>query len=570
MTLENLDKIKLFETVLAINDREGDVKLTSSDRALIEKETRALLNAAISKKAAKAPEGWDEFLRKLQTFENADDAYQMVLEFINKDKGKDLGKPDLKPEIKPELGKGLEKGLGKEEKPEGLEGLKPEPKPDLKDLGEKKPDLGHDLHELKESPKEELEEHKKDLKPEVKESPKEEIKEHKPEDLKKEKGLGEKGPMGKGLEKGKEEKLPFKVKDPKSAARVQVKITSSRNIIAYLDGKPIFHANPKSSVKDDVEALNRLANKVYGWIIYEGIETAAKKCSSRLLVAGIDDNIEVVTEEKPGKSDSIVSEADDVIADEVHEKPVKDSGEGAEDVIASKEAGIDEGVEVVTEEKPPEKPESITSDAEDVIEEKTQEKPVKDSGEGAEDVIASKESLEDSFKKLYASRAKKLAKEANDKFVQKFIRAMKIAERRMALNYEANPLKAACFDVLTESGMDPEIASDLTEQISVLGQKEFFDQVLDRTASLMIKSEDYLKDIEQDLGVLNAKPVEVVASEKNSKVKKEIEAGNFGLKTGSKAAASDVSNDWEKSIRSAVGSTSVGILSKNASARFGR
>jgi len=580
MSLENQNKIKLFETALSIFDKGG--MSNDSDRALIEKETRALLKASLTKKqATKAPPGFEEFLKKLHTFENPDDAYQMVLEFLGKDEkglgekgpglGKDLGNPDIKPEIKPELGKDLDKSLDKKELLSDLGGLKPEPKPEMKDGLDGLGDLeDHKEHEMKESPKEELKEHKPDLKDEKGSGEKGPGLGKDLEKKEEPKGLG-KGPMDKKLEKGKEDKLPFKTKDPRSAQRVQVRITSSRNLIAYLDSKPLFHAIVQSSIKEDVEALNRLANRVHGWIVYEGIETAAKKCGSRLLIAGIDDQIETnMDADLPKDSDPITVDGEDVIEEKVQEEPVKDSAEGAETVIASKEAGIEEGVEVVTEEKPPEKADSIVDKSDDVVKEEVQDAPAKDSRDEAETVIAA---AEENFKQLYASRAKKLAKDANDKFVKKFIRAMKIAERRMALNYDANPIKAAAYDVLVEAGLDTDIASDLTEQIASFGQKEFLDHILNCTASLMEKSEDYLKDAESDLSGLNVKPVEVIASNsKSNKLKEEIEQGNFGLNAniGSNAAASEIVNFSEQSIRDAVSSTMVGERIKRASQKFGR
>ena len=118
------DKIKLFETVLGIHEK-GAASLTSSERTLIEQETRALLNAASRRQAQKAPEGFDSFLADLQTAENADEAYAMILKFLKEDDKGDAGKPDM-PDMPPMPPMGDEKEEKKEAPKE--EPKKEEPK----------------------------------------------------------------------------------------------------------------------------------------------------------------------------------------------------------------------------------------------------------------------------------------------------------------------------------------------------------------------------------------------------------------------------------------------------------
>ena len=643
--------MKLFETVLGIYEK-GAAELTSSERSFIESETRAMLQAAASKKKAEmAPEGFEQFLDLLRTAENADEAYSMVVDFM-KSKG-DLGNKgpmDMGMGKDPlmDMGKGpMDMGLGKNPLMDMGKGPMDMGKDPLMDMGKGPMDMGkdplmdlekdvqkglggeppkedfgmgmgkgkgdgsgpmkdkHEMHEKSESPFEEKKEeesgedessmkdnapkhddkdkdkdgppHKKDDKDsdkDDKDSDKDNLKELKARVLKR---AGEMEKEDKKEEKEEKDECKEECKEEKEedkkaslASKVRVKITPRRDICAYYNGKPAFYAITRSEVKEDLEALKRTANKVYGWIVYEGLKMAAAKCGSRLM-AGVDDGIETVVDvDVPAASAPITDDAVDNIKDGM-ESPENDSRDKAEFVTKETpdkvEAGVDDNVEVVTAEKPDATPSSVTSDADDVVSEKV-ENPDSDVRDDAD---VDYKSAEANFQKLYASRAKKMAKEAQAKFVSKFVRAMKLAARRMELNYDHNPYKAASFDVLVnETGMEPDFASDLVESISHDGHAPFVNQLLERTSSLMKKSDEYLDDMETDLSELKVKPVDVPrsakkASTKSETLRKEASEGNFAVRNpGTRVVAGPVSNDNNLigGIKSAVGDT---LLSRRAS-----
>jgi hypothetical protein len=159
-----------------------------------------------------------------------------------------------------------------------------------------------------------------------------------------------------------------------------------------------------------------------------------------------------------------------------------------------------------------------------------------------------------------------MAKEANKAFVERFIRSVKIASKRMELNHDDHPYKAASLDVLAEAGLDEDVAQELTEEISEEGHTAFVAQLLDRTAALMKKSDEYLQDLETDLEEMKPKPVEVSkASQKRSKksenLRKAASAGNFALSNvGSTTTRSTQQNQNVGGIRAAVGGTSISRL----------
>ena len=142
----------------------------------------------------------------------------------------------------------------------------------------------------------------------------------------------------------------------------------------------------------------------------------------------------------------------------------------------------------------------------------------------------------------------------------------------MLLNHDDNPYKAASMDVLANEqefangdsfvGLHDQDASELIEMIASKGQDEFVTQLLDRTASLMKKSDEYLGDIEGDLGELNIQSVEVtektskVASSENENMKRAAIEGNFlvNTTTGSPVTASQNNNEVG-GIRNAMGNT---------------
>jgi hypothetical protein len=280
----------------------------------------------------------------------------------------------------------------------------------------------------------------------------------------------------------------------------------------------------------------------------------------------------VVDTQIPPESKSVDEDGDDLIADELRtpNTDVQSDAEYVTDVAPGtvktsrnrKAQGIDENGEVNTETKPDSKPESVLEDMENV----TVEDPdaaEKDSRDKGDTDFAH---VEANFKKLYASRAEKMAKTANAQFVDQFVRVVKIASQRMLLNYDSNPFKSASFDVLVEAGLEPEVAGELTERIASLGHGEFLEQLLERTASLMKKSEEYLKDVEADLSEMKPKPVAIPASEpkrssRSASLRRAASEGNFVLPTkniGTTAPRS--TNNHVSGIRAAVGDTALSRL----------
>lgn len=566
------DKIKLFETVLGIHEK-GAASLTSSERSLIEQETRALLNAASSRKqAATAPEGFDSFLAQLKTAENADEAYAMILDFLKEDKG-EMDKPEMPPmkeekheekeeeiieDSKGDLGE-LEELEEKEEKPKGPgpggKSEKKEDKGEGKSEGKgEKSDEKDEKPKAKDEKKPDLEEDKKTLMAKIKQA----------EDEKKE-DKKDKEEMKKDEKKeDKKESSHLIPRMPSTASKVKVRVTGNKNILVYFDGKPLFHAIPSSIVKKDANALKRLANKVYGWVVYEGVNYALKKCGAKLL-AGVDSDIEVAFDKEISEANEGITESGDDVAKDQPETPdtdVRDEAEFVTKETPSKvEAGVDDGGEVVTEMKPDPTAPTVTEGEDDVVVE-SQDTPDKDVRDEAD---VDFKNVEANYRRLYAARAKKAAKEANAAFVKRFIRTVKIAAQRMSLNYDAHPYKAASLDVLLDAGLDSTDAQELTEHIASEGHDEFIAQLLESTASLMKKSDTYLNDLEDDLRNLKSKPVKVSRvsrkkSAKSERLRKSAEAGNFALaNVGTQVTRSKVPNKVG-GIRAAVGDTHLSRL----------
>lgn len=618
------DKIKLFETVLGIHAK-GTAQLTASERSTIEAETQDLLQSA-KKTAAKAPEGFEKLLSELTSAENADEAYEMVVGFLkSQDQEKPLEKPLEKPmddlmdkgEEKPKEDKLVEKPLVDKFEKEPKEDLKKpdekplgdkfekEPKEDKKDLKDKKDDKGKADKLLN------LEKEKKDIMARAKRLASDEAK----KDLEKLKGEGKED---KKDDKDAVSAEEMGVKDPTTASKVKVRVTSSKNLVVTYDSKPLFHAIPNAATKADANSLRMLANKVYGWVVYEGAKAAAHKCGAKLM-AGADSDVDLAMDADIKPSTKGITDGVDTVTEEKPEDPKDDITDDAEDVVEEEpkepEEDIVDEAEDVVEEEPKEPKEDSGDDAEDVIDENIEE-PAKSILDDGESVIASSvldeaeldidekikkpfehsqeeievdyKEAEVNFKKLYAARADKTAKELNNKFVKKFIRAFKIASHRMNLNYEENPYKAASVDVLTSNnvnfsdgsileGLDVQAASELTELISNEGHSQFVDRLLERTASLMKKSDEYLVDLESDLAELNVKPVEVDAptvankkrSSKSNKVRKDAAKGNFALTNTGTHVARSTNNDNVGGLRDVIGDTPISRLSRTLAGDVG-
>ena len=637
----SVSRIKLFETVLNIHEK-GAASLTASERSIVEAETRDLLNSAGKKYAQMAPPGFDNLLRELKMSENPDDAFGMVLKFLEGSGelgGKpslppvspDLGAPDLGMGLKPDSGPGM--GLGLDKGPTGPSGLELDKGPmgppgldkgpaGLDDLPGVDDDPLADLKPIKtdspEPPKEAPAEKKEDSpmdKPEDNKEDKKEFpfdnkkdkKEDKPEEKKEEKSDKEalldraaklkKAEDSEGEDeccKSKKE-FPFNKKEDKEddkedkkeahmtpalAERVHVRILKSRDILASFDGKPMFIASPKDNVKQNLDAIKRMANKVFGWIVYEGPKVAARKCGSKLM-AGVDEDIQPVFDSSliPPVKDPVSSEGDDAIKDSL-ETPSSEVIEGAEFVTKETPekvtAGVDDAAQFVTDPSPDAKTDSVLKDN-DTVHTEPLDGATGDVQEGAD---VDFQSVEANLKKLYTAKAHKLAKSANEQFVKKFVKCIKIASQRMLLNHDDNPYKAASMDILANEqefangdsfiGLGDQDASELIEMIASHGQQEFVDQLLERTANLMKKSDEYLGDIEGDLSDLNIKSVEVqektsrTASKETESLKQAATEGNFIVNTNmGRPVTSSQNNNSVGGIQMAMGNT---LLNKRARA----
>lgn len=590
----SFDKIKLFETVLNIHQR-GDAELTTSERSLIEAETRDLLSAASRKQAMMAPEGFDMLLQSLKGIENADDAFEMVKKFMDEkgilDKGMDSDPlSDLKPpmdkspsldlpkvpgpmDVDLDLDKDEDKGLGGILDKKQPDEKKEEVKEDKKDF----PFKSEDKDKKEEDKKEDLDKDKILAKVSELEKKAEEESEDKEEDKKEE----DKEEKKEDSKEDKNESPKMEVKDPKTASKVKLRITSSRNLLASYDGKPLFHAVPNTETKADASALKRLANKVYGWIVYEGAKSAADKCGAKLF-AGVDDDVTTVFDDAmtPPADSSPIDEGETVI-EEIQDSPENHVTEKADfdtqEVPDKVTAGVEDGAEFVTEETPDSKPSEVL-EGEETVHQESLAAPTNDSRDDA-DVDYKMAQLEDSYKKLYESRLAKKLKEATDQFTEKFVTCLQIASRRMLLNHDEHPYKAATLDILTDNtitfedgsefvGLYENDAKELTEHIAASGHENLVEHILERTASLMVKSDEYIADLVSDLDNLSVKPVEVAAkkqasiSDHSEDLKKAASEGNFVLNTENVGIpVTDSLSNNEGGVRAAIGGT---LLSKRA------
>ena len=594
----SIDRIKLFETVLNIHE-EGKASLTASERSIIESETRDLLNSAGRKYAMMAPPGFDKLLEDLKMSENPDDAYMMVSRFLedsgkfNSDKpslGLDLGSDMNTKSDLPCLDKDMDGSFADDKLINPVEEVI-DSKPDIKPLEfDMEPSMDKDKKDdFKEDKKDDFKEDKKD---DFKEDKKDDFKEDKKDDFKKDKKdkkdldksdkeelLDRVAQMKEEEDKKEEDKKDANlkymgIKDPKTASKVTVRVLPRRDILASFEGKPLFIARPKD--KSNLDYLKRKANQIYGWIIYEGPKVAAKRANTTL-IAGVDDDVQPVFDEMltPEASEPIHEDGDDLVKDDLDD-PSETIPDGAE--FNTKEtydkviAGVESDAEFVTDPNYDSKPDSILK-GEDTVHTESLDQAADSSQEGSD---VDFQSVEANIKKLYTAKAKKLAKEANEKFIKKFVKCVKLASTRMLLNYDENPYKAASMDVLANQqnfangdayiGMPQSDASELIEMIASTGQEDFVDILLERTAGLMKKSDEYLNDLESDFNNLNIKSVEVseesFKSASRDNLKTAAVEGNFQVNTG-RPDASTTNNNLVGGVRAAMGNTR---LSKRSNA----
>ncbi len=502
------------------------------------------------------------------------------------DMGMDMGK-------KPEMGMDMDKepksegGFpGKEDKPDMDKDMDKEPKEDKpgKEKGKGPFDKGKEdgkgkgpfggKGKGKDEEKGESKDH------EDSESPKEEKEEH--EDG----GMEKEMPFGKGAQaevepdlkdeadednekgKGRLKELQKKVDATPATTSVEsmgmmeekkgsykVLITAERNIVAQQVGKgPLFHAIPSPEYKRNPTALKSLANQIMGLLMYQGPAAAAKKCGA-VLLAGVDDDVQTTGDMEIGKNtksvtdDATTVDVEGVAApatstlddpdNDTQEDPKKvnptnregmlsayraSKGVAKYEVIKKADTSIDDP-ETVNAEKPEEPPKKVTDGAENETEEDPAE-PKTDTTEGG---VVDFQSVEASYRKLYASRAKKATEEAINAFTDKFMSSIRIASARMRLNQDAHPFKIAAADVLLSDEveftdgdkfcpMDARTASELIELIASEGHDAFVNHLLERSAALMEKDASYLKDVESDLKTLV--PVSIDASGKTAGVSK--------------------------------------------------
>jgi len=557
----NFSKSNLFKTVKSLHDK-GVVTLTASERDLIDRETKDLLSAAsLYRSAAKAPEGFDSLLEDLKSAKDPDDAFSAIVDFMKQngdvaDSGKSekedkVNKGDKEDkEDKEEKGEKSEKGekVEKEDKKEKLEKNVKPGNGDEKEEGKDKKDVGVAVKKDKDVEKDDLDdldEEKGDLFARAAKlaaaERKKDLEELKDED-------------------GDEDMVSSADMGIKDANRVTVKITADRNIIVSKDGCPLFFHTTSSFVKRDSNKLRRLANRLLGLTIFEGAKVAAERVGAKL-VAGADEGIDLAADvEVPAVTDPVIADAETVIKDEL-EVPASDVQNGAmgdyKEANKRINGGVDDGIDIAVKDSMDNGVSSVCQTDEDVIE-KEKEVPSEDTQVGAD---VDYRSVESNFKKLYASRASKEADSLNKAFIDRFIRAFRVAAQRMLLNHDEHQFKVAAYDVLmSETDMDEEDAVSVAEGIAATGHTAFVNQILSRTADLMKKSDEYLVDVESDLKnqSVRAATVEIPARRTSSSLKKVASAGNFGVNFRTPATRSINNNVNE--LRGVIGSTPLSKL----------
>ncbi len=169
-----------------------------------------------------------------------------------------------------------------------------------------------------------------------------------------------------------------------------------------------------------------------------------------------------------------------------------------------------------------------------------------------------------------------LEKDIADKLKAKFVRAMKLAAKRQALNLEQSPVKVAMFDTLTSEfdidsdsvypGMDEVTASVVIERTASSSFDDFAIKLIDRAEKFASMSEEAFTELEAD--IQNLVPTSVVASSKKVASKEEESLttrkaaveGNLHLAPSpTNETITDVGNKGNNrvTIREALGTTRV-------------
>jgi hypothetical protein len=599
---------KLFETIQGIS-AEGKVKLSAEDRNTIERETQDLITKARIKNYKFASVKDDEIEDLIEDLKNAkdiEDVHNILKHLMHEesesvneekeehkdenkepledsekeDKGSDkMDKEDIKEDIKK-----LEKG----DKGESKEDIKKDIKKDLKEKPDKE-DILKSLKALDMPMDTEVPIVPPDKKPGLglglgKDKDLSKDKDKKPSllDLKKKKDIETANPS---MEELGMEKMTVDPTSLTRANKIHVRVTPERNVVAYHeDYGPIFMVSPKAEVRRDVKALTRLANRAYGLSVYEGFVSAAKTLGGTLLkAAGADADVDTAAEEKPEMAPATEGVSDDpeTVSEEKPdemESQVTNDADNANKIeppkvaryeILADDKSVVDAMDTATEEKPDSDSTSALAEVDGVATENP-DKPAKTVNDEEMSVVQAH--LAD-YNKLYSARLRK----ANAAFIKKFSRCLKIASTRMLLNHSRNPLKLAACGVLTAENVEfddgrafrpmaQDIAVQLVELISAEGQDSFVDELLDGTADLMDKSDDYLNDIESDLTNLAPISIEVEdgtphISNKSQALRHSASAGNFGLTEiqTTRSLKKTSSNDLREAIRGSDTSVNRGL-----------
>jgi len=607
-------RLQLFQTIESMRNH-SNVKLSNSDLEMLRKQTEDLVRKSIMNKkyATKTPEGFEEIVDKIKGIEDADEVFEIVIDFL-KSKGVEI--EDESDEEKEEdieskkLNKGKGKGKGKEDSMDfgkDEDSSKSEIKDNLDKFKDKKEDKKEDKKDV-DVTREDLDKAKSVVLALAKKYSQENTSDenasrfHDLQKREKDQGLNDKTEEEMGIES---ELMTAR------KANYTVKVSNEKNIVVYGNKGPLFYAVPEDYIKSDKTALNRLANKVRGLIAYEGIESTARKCGARI-ISGVDDNIETVTDqeippvtegvtngaetvtkEKPEEMKNTSQDEAEFVTEEKQDKVDADTGKVSfidssakarikariEARRRARKADVLDNADNVTEDEKPEKPNmSVTDNAEDVSEEKPKKLVDSTLSDNEVDFRTASKELENRYRRLYSTRAKKWAEDKLKETMNKFDKCVRIISKRMLLNYEEDPYKAAAYNVLVSddvrfsngdkfNSMDRKDAMEIIELISQEGHNELVSKLLDRAASLMHKDDNWLNDTEEDLKHLS--PVqamidneeEVPAIMKKSKMFRDAaNDGNFELKeiTRTTATGSQQSSVID-GIRSAIGgSTKIG------------
>ena len=183
--------------------------------------------------------------------------------------------------------------------------------------------------------------------------------------------------------------------------------------------------------------------------------------------------------------------------------------------------------------------------------------------------------------RLYKGRIDKVNAEASSKVASaeqtavkqlqdKFLRGLKLAAKRQALNLETSPLKAKMFDVLASKmdldadtfypGMDGYTASRIVEAATAAAFDEFIESLVKRAAQFVGMNEEALKSIEADIKNLQPAPISVPTNTSKTASREDLKqaAVNGNLIVAPAPTSEIVSNGGKRdNIRSALDTTKV-------------